>query len=1276
MAGTRWINKTVVQLAAGGTNNTGSTSTVNFTAALAGNLLVAVASGSVTSTTPTGWTLGASAVGSSGSYVWWKVATGNESSFSTTHNGSGYPNAYVIYEFPAGSSFVKGSGTAGLAAGTANPTISSLTGTNLLMASVSESYPYTTYNGTGITWSAGTTVDTDIHAAHVSTDGYWLGIGFAENSSATSYGPNPTLTDPNGVVASERLTWAINVAPKIQFIGSANLTFATTGAGTANLTVPTGVTANHLAVVMVANADSYSGTDTVTPPAGWTVQSSKPVAANNSGVYIYSKLGGYAAGQTIPFTTNSGAQWEAYAVWYDTQGYDIGIVGTVGGRSGTSSANTVIPGITTLDNNQDIIIVATERTLTNGTTVTGTSGFTPIQDFFFEDANTATSGYFARYTKAAAGATGNLTLTYPQASGNGAGMMFGINTPKTNPIALVGVPTTADGNTAVASAAVNVPAGTKIGEILLATITTGSSGASISTPSGWNTIQTGTDTNYNVFWVGYRVVDGTETASYTWNWTSTTYHMATMSRVAGSNGAAAIRTTSESWGSSGTSYVGPSLNSTQVQSVDKEFYFFVFTDNAGQNQASAPTISSGYTADYSRVLNTKSQMLAHANASGLIAAPTATTPAAAVPASVAFAVEPWGAAAVTKASTISEDFGAADTSGHRFWYDSGASVVSGQLNLAVHAAYDSGITSVYRFDFTNSSLSAQFIQPPNIGNGTTETFLMAKLDNNNNKVQWAWGNGQLNAQAIVNGAYTTVGSIAYNASTTKYLRMRHDGAKVQWDYSADGLTWTTVGTGWTPTFPVNNLYLLLYAGYYGTEPSPGTAIWDNVNITPVAGSGGVTFQGRYTSNINNTTSQTAVVQGAQAGDLLVYTAWTGYGGCVPVAPTTTGLTWTLREKPNSTDNIGNAEVAVYTAPVTTAGTYTVTGTVSTSGHYWGFQVQRWSGAKLGTSVWGNATASGTISFTQTTANSALVFADVDYNGQDSAPVYSTATAGAYTPTFADPAWPYGGGGADWTAYVGFYINDGATGSKTIGVTSPTGQLSAIAALELIPNPVSGLILNVYHSGSEVAGTATVYNGTTEIPVVKTEKMPSGISVTNMSSSTYQPFFIAHRGGSADWAEHSMRGNTQSVYLKMDGIEISLARTSDGVWFGLHDQYLNRTSPTAPTNFDPSVHTWAEVSAYQCIAPSGGDATFGAQPYCKLQDALNAYAKSHVIFIDPKYVSSSYYSELLNIMDANGGTDRFIAKFSGGGEAWTPAAKVRGYKSWGYFYMTDVDAGQP
>jgi hypothetical protein len=739
----KWINKTTVQLAAGGTNNTGSSSTVNFAAAGAGNLLVAVASGSVTSTLPTGWTLGTSAVGSSGTYVWWKLAAANESSFSTTHNGSGYPNAYVVYEFPAGSSFVKGSGTAGLANGTANPTISALTGTNLLMASVSESYPYTTFNGTGITWPAGTTVDTDIHAAHISTDGYWLGIGFAEDSTATSYGPNPTITDPNGVVASERLTWAIHVNPTITKVASTTTQFNTTG--TVNLTVPAGVTSNHLAVVMVADANAYSDTDTVTAPAGWTTQANKPAAANNSSVSIYTKLGGYSAGQSIPFTTNSGAIWAVYAVWYDTQGYDIGIVGTGGGRSGTSSAITTVPGITTTDANQDVIIVATERTLTTGTTVSA-SGFTPTVDLYTEDpnasANTATSGYFAHYTKTTAGATGNLTLTYAHASGNGFGMMFGIQTPKTAPVKIVGTPTTTDvPSTAATTTSVSVPTGARVGEILLATHLAGGAGGLMTPPSGWNTVKTYSDASKNSVQVAYRVVDGTEPTSYTWTHGSTTVRTFTLSRVSGTNTAAPVRTSASlDPATQGQTQTGPSL--TGVQSTDQTFYFFTSGDANSATQASAPTIStSGWTTDFSRVNGQESAILAHANALGSVAAPTVSGSATTlIWASAGFALEPYGAAASTKTATFVDNF---TTQSGTNWtgYGTGASVVSGQLQLTVATAYY-GISTNSYYDLTNSSITAQLAGVPNVGNGTTETFLIYGPDNNN-KVQWGWGNGVL-----------------------------------------------------------------------------------------------------------------------------------------------------------------------------------------------------------------------------------------------------------------------------------------------------------------------------------------------------------------------------------------------------------------------------------------------------------------------------------------------------------------------------------------------------
>ena len=55
------------------------------------------------------------------------------------------------------------------------------------------------------------------------------------------------------------------------------------------------------------------------------------------------------------------------------------------------------------------------------------------------------------------------------------------------------------------------------------------------------------------------------------------------------------------------------------------------------------------------------------------------------------------------------------------------------------------------------------------------------------------------------------------------------------------------------------------------------------------------------------------------------------------------------------------------------------------------------------------------------------------------------------------------------------------------------------------------------------------------------------------------FYWAHRGGSASFPEHSLHAYTQSVLRGFGSLEISLNRTADGVWFGLHDANLDRTS---------------------------------------------------------------------------------------------------------------------
>lgn len=905
------------------------------------------------------------------------------------------------------------------------------------------------------------------------------------------------------------------------------------------ITVPAGVTASHFGIIMAANANNYVDGAVLAAPAGWTKQADHPTQANNSCVYVWTGLGKVVAGNTIAISnTGTASNFTVYAVWLNTASHDVSIVGTGGGRAGTSSANTVIPGITTTAANQDVIFIATERTTATGTTVTGVTGVspTPTQDYYFENtSSTATSFLVDHFTQATAGATGNATVTYSGGSGNGWGMMFGLQTTPQTPT-VVGTPTTADGSTAVASAALNVPAGAQVGEILLATVTTGSSGAAITPPTGWNVIKTGSDGGFNVWWVGYRVVDGTESASYTWSWTSTTYHMMTMARVAGTLTSAPIRTSNVTTTASSSTSAGTAL--TGVGATDEVFYFFLDGDSNGTTQAGAATVStSGYTTDYSRIIGSKGQLLTHATALGAPASPpTAATSGGSLSvwASVGMALVPTGGSNGSSAPTASFT----------------TNVTSGTFPLPVQ--------------FTDTSTGAP--------------------------TSWSWTFGDGGTSTLQSPSHTYTAAGTYTATLTATNGNGNTSATKTITVTASP---NAALSSFTDNFSTQNTTAWFFGG---TAVATGGQLSVGVNTN---------YDGAITNAAYNAANSSATVQLVQAPNI-------GNG--------TTEAQFILHVDANNGAwfSVNNGILYCY--------------------------------YKSG----GSAVQAASMPYNPKTHK----YFRISHNGTQFSWQYSFTgntwvTLYTWTPTFQVGA-------------VTVYLIAGYWGTETSPGTAIWDNYNIVPASPAI---------TVYNGTTEIAGATTVYNGTTEVTVVKREVMRPGITVAGMTAaSTLNPFFVAHRGGSADWAEHSMRGNTQSVYLNMDAIEISLSRTSDGVWFGLHDQYLNRTSPTAPTNYDPSAHTWAEISAYTCAAPSGGDATFGAQPYCKLTDALTAYASTHVIFLDPKYVSSTYYSELLNIMDANGGTSRFIAKFSGGGEQWTVAAKARGYKSWGYFYATDIDAG--
>ncbi|MBN9631947.1 MAG: hypothetical protein J0I18_15275 [Actinobacteria bacterium] len=162
--------------------------------------------------------------------------------------------------------------------------------------------------------------------------------------------------------------------------------------------------------------------------------------------------------------------------------------------------------------------------------------------------------------------------------------------------------------------------------------------------------------------------------------------------------------------------------------------------------------------------------------------------------------------------------------------------------------------------------------------------------------------------------------------------------------------------------------------------------------------------------------------------------------------------------------------------------------------------------------------------------------------------------------------------------------------------------------------------------------------------------------------------VAHRGGSRDWPEMSMLGYANSAKLGAQALEISLARTKDGVWFGLHDPTLDRTSGT--TGFVAADHTWQEVSQYRITAAQTTNPEQPAQPYLRFEELVAAFAASQVIYVDPKIVPAQYHPELFAMMSRVPATT-FVAKGYCTATGWAQEATRRGYRTWGYYYAADL-----
>lgn len=237
VAPTPWLNYVAITTPANGTTShtvspsSGTVAAGTLFTPTAGNFLVCVAGGSVTSTTPSGWTLptSASAVGNTGLYAWTKTAAGSDS-ITTTHNGTSYQVGFAFFEYPAGTTFVSCVNATTLSTATANPTLSSLTGRNVVFA-VTCGDDHTAAGPISAIWPSPNIeiLDSDIDVG--ANDGYWLGIAYQNNYTTSSYAPLAAMTGNIGGSVTDRLTFALALP-----VGASGSTYTKTGSGVSDFT--------------------------------------------------------------------------------------------------------------------------------------------------------------------------------------------------------------------------------------------------------------------------------------------------------------------------------------------------------------------------------------------------------------------------------------------------------------------------------------------------------------------------------------------------------------------------------------------------------------------------------------------------------------------------------------------------------------------------------------------------------------------------------------------------------------------------------------------------------------------------------------------------------------------------------------------------------------------------------------------------------------------------------------------------------------------------------
>lgn len=234
------------------------------------------------------------------------------------------------------------------------------------------------------------------------------------------------------------------------------------------------------------------------------------------------------------------------------------------------------------------------------------------------------------------------------------------------------------------------------------------------------------------------------------------------------------------------------------------------------------------------------------------------------------------------AATLQDAFNGASVDTGLWTINPGSSstvgVVGGRLRITPLAANDyASLVSAAGYILTGSEYAVALPVAANVGNGTTETMVRVYDGGFSNyfRLYVAGSPQNLIFHTHVGGTDNYYTLATYNPAAHLHWRLRESGGTLYVETSPDRATWTTQRSQATP-FALTTTYLNLVAGYYGTEPSPGYAEYDNLNTVPIAtlAATGAAQATGSASRLAQTQPLAAVGAGTAAGSA----ALTGAGG--------------------------------------------------------------------------------------------------------------------------------------------------------------------------------------------------------------------------------------------------------------------------------------------------------------------------------------------------------------------------------------------------------------